>query len=142
MAKGHLTSRAQVERDYGGSLVVWGNEGQLTQVFLNLLINAAQALEESPASRNRVAVRAASTGDAVVVEIVDNGAGIPREHLTRIFDPFFTTKPVGVGTGLGLSISYGIVKALGGDIAVDSTVGEGTSIRVRLPAGYPVRARG
>jgi PAS domain S-box-containing protein len=140
MAKGHLASRARVERDFDGPLVAWGNEGQLAQVFLNLLINAAQALDESPASRNRVAVRAASAGDAVVVEIADNGPGIPPEHLTRIFDPFFTTKPVGVGTGLGLSISYGIVKALGGDITVDSTVGEGTSIRVRLPGGRHGRA--
>jgi signal transduction histidine kinase len=141
MAKGHLTSRGRVERDFEGPLAVWGNEGQLTQVFLNLLINAAQALEDSPASRNRVAVRAASAGDDVVVEIFDNGGGIPREHLARIFDPFFTTKPVGVGTGLGLSISYGIVKAMGGDITVDSTVGEGTTVRVRLPAGRTLKGR-
>jgi PAS domain S-box-containing protein len=133
MAKGHLALRAQVERDFRGPLVVRGNEGQLTQVFLNVLINAAQAFEGARATRNRVVVRATTTGDTVVVEVLDNGAGIPRELLSRIFDPFFTTKPVGVGTGLGLSISYGIVKALGGEIAVDSTLGEGTCVRVRLP---------
>jgi signal transduction histidine kinase len=133
MAKSHLATRTQVERDFRGPLVVWGNDGQLTQVFLNLLINAAQAFEESPSTLNRVVVRAAWSADAVSVEISDNGAGIPQELLSRIFDPFFTTKPVGIGTGLGLSISYGIVKALGGEIAVDSTLGEGTCVRLRLP---------
>jgi len=72
-------------------------------------------------------------GDAIVVEVTDNGPGIPSANLSRIFDPFFTTKAVGRGTGLGLSICYGIIKKLGGDIEVESQVGKGTSFRVRIP---------
>ena len=102
---------------------------QLNQVFLNLLINAAQAIE----SHGIITIRTGQEGQNVWVEIEDTGKGIKPEHLDRIFDPFFTTKPVGSGTGLGLSMSYGIVQKHGGSIEVKSEVGKGTVFRVVLP---------
>ena len=108
---------------------------QLNQVFMNLLMNAAQAIAEKGEIRIKTFVR----NDEVIVEISDTGAGILPEHLNRIFDPFFTTKPVGKGTGLGLNIAYGIVKKHGGAIEVESEPGKGSLFRVRLPVGdeYP-----
>ena len=103
-------------------------------MFLNLILNAAQALDEADAKRNLVRVRSFDEGPEVVVEISDNGPGIAAEILPRIFESFFTTKPRGMGTGLGLPISLGIVRALGGEIIVDSRPGEGATFRVRLPA--------
>jgi len=111
---------------------VAGNARRLEQVFLNLLVNAAQALPEgNPA--NAIEVVGSWADDRVVVEVVDNGPGIPREVLARVFDPFFTTKEVGLGTGLGLSLCHTIVTQLGGDIALTSTEGLGTRARVSLP---------
>jgi CheY-like chemotaxis protein len=114
---------------------VLGNEARLGQVFLNLLVNAAQAIPEGNADKNeiRVATRVGPSGQ-VVVEIADTGCGIAPENLTRIWDPFFTTKPPGEGTGLGLSISHQIIAELGGDIAVKSAVDLGTTFTVTLPA--------
>ena len=112
-----------------------GNEGRLVQVFLNLLINAAQAIHGNAPNRNEV--RLATCVDAqgrIAVEISDTGIGIPEEILPRIFDPFFTTKPVGVGTGLGLSICHSLVAAMGGSIEVASKVGVGTRFLILLPA--------
>ena len=110
----------------------------LKQVFLNLLMNAMQAIKAAgrPSGRIRIATRL--VGEEVVVEIKDNGCGIPAEVLPKIFDPFFTSKPVGQGTGLGLSISHGIIKEHGGRIAVESTVGVGTCLRISLPLRRPV----
>lgn len=105
---------------------------QLQQVFLNLMNNAHQALMESKKPR-RLAVRSERDGDRIVVKIIDNGPGIPDEHLSKIFDPFFTTKEVGQGTGLGLSIAFGIVQEHGGTITVESNPDEGTSFTVELP---------
>jgi signal transduction histidine kinase len=103
---------------------------KINQVFLNILMNAVQAC----AAGGVIEVRTQpDPGDAVVVEIEDNGCGIRPEHLPRIFEPFFTTKPVGQGTGLGLSVSYGIVRDHGGSITAESTVGRGSLLRVRLP---------
>ncbi len=115
---------------------VEASPGLLAQLFANLLVNAAQALPEGQADRHRVDVVARHDVEAgrVVVEVRDSGAGIEPEVLPRIFDPFFTTRPVGGGTGLGLAISHGIVTALGGQIAVDSRPGVGSSFRVSLPA--------
>ncbi|KAF0103835.1 MAG: PAS/PAC sensor signal transduction histidine kinase [bacterium] len=107
--------------------------GQLNQVIMNLLVNAAHAIE----TKGVVRVRAWREAEWVWVAISDTGCGIPQEVIDRIFDPFFTTKPVGKGTGLGLSISYGIVKKHGGRIEVESQVGQGTTFRVGLPIEGP-----
>jgi signal transduction histidine kinase/CheY-like chemotaxis protein len=113
---------------------VSANEARLGQVFLNLVVNAAQALREEDGPRNEVRIATALEGNQVVVSVADNGVGIPAEHLPRLFDPFFTTKPAGKGTGLGLSICHAIVSGLGGRIAVASTVGLGSVFRIFLPA--------
>jgi len=106
---------------------------QLNQVFLNLLINAGQAIKE----HGQIAVRTSMTTDEVCVSIADDGVGIPSENLARIFDPFFTTKPVGSGTGLGLALSYGIVHKHHGRIEVASEPGLGTTFSVYLPLRQP-----
>jgi len=98
-------------------------------VFMNLLVNAAQAIEE----QGVITIRSGRSGDEVWMEVADTGKGIAPELINRIFDPFFTTKPVGKGTGLGLSLSYGIVQKHGGRIEVKSEVGKGTAMRVWLP---------
>src|SRR5205085_2029004 len=103
------------------------------QVFLNLLVNAAQAIPVGHAGDNRISVKVRQREETVVVEVSDTGCGIPQDIMARIFDPFFTTKPVGVGTGLGLSICHNIVASVGGDITVDSQVGRGTTFTVSLP---------
>jgi len=127
--------RARVRRELGEVARVVANEARLGQVFLNLLVNAAQAIPDGQLERHEIALRTfADEKGRVVVEVSDTGSGIAPEHLERIFDPFFTTKPVGVGTGLGLSICHGIVSALGGEIQVESQVRKGTRVRVVLPA--------
>ncbi|HEX9104654.1 MAG TPA: ATP-binding protein, partial [Polyangia bacterium] len=129
----HLKNGIKVEREYGDVGRVRGHAGQLHQVFMNLLTNAAQALGER---RDGGVIRIATCrkdGKAVIT-VADDGPGIPAELLPRIFDPFFTTKDVGQGSGLGLSIVHGIVERHGGTIAVDSTVGKGTTFTVSLPA--------
>ncbi len=126
-AKGHL------EVDLRGEFHVRGTEAQLSQVFLNLLLNAAQALDASQSARNVISVRAATLhGGRVAVEVCDNGPGIPVAARERVFEPFFTTKPVGEGTGLGLAIALQIVRAAGGAIELESIEGQGTVFRVIL----------
>jgi signal transduction histidine kinase/ActR/RegA family two-component response regulator len=142
MVQAHLRHRGRVVRDYAPAPAVRGNEARLGQVFLNLLVNAADALDERQSPRNEVRVAVAAADGQVTVEVRDNGCGIAPEVLPRVFDPFFTTKPVGVGTGLGLFVSHEIVAALGGDIAVDSVLGQGTWARVRLPAAAEAAAGG
>ena len=138
MAWNEIRHRARMVKDYARTPPVTANESRLGQVFLNLLVNAAQAIPEGRADANeiRVATRTDGAGRAVV-EVRDTGAGIPADVAAHIFDPFFTTKPVGIGTGLGLSICRNLVSALGGDIAVESRVGEGSTFRVTLPAAVP-----
>ncbi|WP_224366083.1 PAS domain S-box protein [Hyalangium versicolor] len=135
MAMPQMRQRAKLVRSYGKVPFVMGNESRLGQVFLNLLINAAQAIPEGFVAQHAVtvAVREGEEG-WVIVEVADTGSGIAPEHLPRIFEPFFTTKPLGVGTGLGLSVCHGIVVGLGGQIEVESEVGQGTLFRIRLPA--------
>jgi two-component system NtrC family sensor kinase len=113
------------------------SQSELQQVFLNLINNSLDAMEKQGGTINIVT---RLQGDAIVVEVTDNGPGIPDANLSRIFDPFFTTKPVGRGTGLGLSICYGIIKKLGGHIEVESEVGKGTRFRVHIPLS-PKQAR-
>jgi PAS domain S-box-containing protein len=134
MAKNEIRHRARLIEDLGDVPAVLANESRLGQVFLNLLINAAQAVPEGDVERNEIRVATRHAGGRVVVEVRDTGPGIPPEVLGRLFDPFFTTKPVGVGTGLGLTICHGIVTALGGEIAVQSEPGRGALFRVSLPA--------
>ena len=128
--------KASVEKHYGAIPSITCLAPQLNQVFMNLFVNAAQAIKE----QGVITIRTGLAGDMVVVEVSDTGAGIAPEHLDRIFEPFFTTKPVGSGTGLGLSLSYGIVKAHGGRIDVASTVGCGTTFTIRLPIRQPTAA--
>ncbi|MFL5345306.1 MAG: sensor histidine kinase [Hyalangium sp.] len=128
-----LRHRARLNKQLEDVPPVRGNESRLGQVFLNLLINAVQAIEDGAPDRNEVDVHMRQEGSWVVVEIQDSGHGIPPDLLKLIFDPFFSTKPVGVGTGLGLSICHGIVTGMGGDISVESTVGRGTCFKVKLP---------
>ena len=103
-------------------------------MFLNLLVNAAQSIAEGSADRNEIRVATCLDGRRVVVEIQDTGSGIAPEVIDRIFDPFFTTRPPGAGIGLGLSVCHGIVTSLGGEIAVESREGSGSTFRVMLPA--------
>ena len=118
-----------VVRDFGELPPILCRGGELNQVFLNLLTNAAQS------GASRIELRAGHEDGFVVVRVADDGSGIPEEARRRVFDPFYTTKPVGSGTGLGLSISLGIVRAHGGTIEVESEVGRGTAFTVRLPVG-------
>lgn len=122
--------KADVVKEYGDLPQIECIGSQLNQVFMNLLVNAAQAID----GHGLITVRTGMDGEEKVwIEIQDTGKGIPPEDLKRIFEPFFTTKPVGKGTGLGLSVSYGIVKNHGGLFEVTSETGKGTSFRIRLP---------
>lgn len=143
MAENEIRYRAQLERSFGDTPLVFGNEARLVQVFVNLLVNAAQAIPEgSPYShRIRVSTSVAANG-SVLAEVSDTGVGIPHEMVDRIFDPFFTTKPIGVGTGLGLSICHGLVHGLGGNISVVSEERRGTTFRVELLPAEPAEVRG
>ncbi len=120
---------------------VLANGSRLGQVFLNLFINAIQALPANRRDKNIVTVKTSSIGAEVEIEVRDNGSGIDPAIIGKVFDPFFTTKPIGQGTGLGLSICHGIVSAFGGSIKVESTLNVGTVFRVRLPAVMAVAAR-
>jgi PAS domain S-box-containing protein len=126
--------RATVKLEEQAVPAVFADEGRLTQVFINLLVNAAQAIPEGQAEANeiRVVLHSEPTGRAVV-EVRDTGAGMSPEVLARAFDPFFTTKDVGIGTGLGLSICHGIITAMGGELTIESAPGKGTTARVVLP---------
>jgi len=129
VAAPQLRHRARIERRYGAIPLVRCAPQELKQVFLNLVLNAGQALGADGVVR----VITEAEPDAVTVRVEDNGCGIAKDLMDRIFDPFFTTKDVGEGTGLGLSISYQIVRKHDGDIQVESEPGRGTSVRVRVP---------
>ncbi|MBT8340415.1 MAG: response regulator [Desulfatitalea sp.] len=121
--------KATVEKDLGDIPTVHGYPQQLNQVFMNILINAAQAIE----TQGKINIKTRREDGFVIVAISDTGCGIDPKHLGRIFDPFFTTKEVGKGTGLGMNIAYNIVKKHNGDISVDSQKGGGTTFTVRIP---------
>jgi signal transduction histidine kinase len=118
-----------VERDFGALPRVRCYPGQLNQVFLNLLMNACDAIGK----KGKIRIRTRRSSDGVRLEFHDDGPGIPEEIQRQVFDPFFTTKPVGVGTGLGLSISHGIIERHGGRISVESAPARGTTFLIELP---------
>ncbi len=135
MAWNEIRHRARIVRNYEPGPHIDGIESRLGQVFLNLLINAAQAIEDPDPNRHEIRVSVAVAAGRVRITIADTGKGMPEEVRQQLFQPFFTTKPVGVGTGLGLSICRGIVEELGGTIAIDSAPANGTTVRLELPAG-------
>jgi signal transduction histidine kinase len=128
--------KAEVVRDFGDIPRLYCLPHQVNQVFMNLLLNAAQAID----NRGVITLRTRREGAGVQIEIADTGQGIPPEVLPRIFEPFYTTKPVGKGTGLGLSLAYGIVEKHQGRIEVESEVGRGTAFRIWLPVREPEAA--
>jgi signal transduction histidine kinase len=135
LTENQIKHRARLVCDLDQDAYVRGDAERIEQLFVNLLLNAAQAIPEGRAGDNhiRVSVRQLAAQETVVVEIEDSGVGIPIAVQERIFQPFFTTKPIGQGTGLGLSISRGIVTALGGQITFRSNGEAGTTFRVELP---------
>jgi two-component system NtrC family sensor kinase len=124
-----LRFKAEIVKEYGDIPEVECIASQINQVFMNLLVNAGQAIPE----RGTITIRTSQEGDRVRIDISDTGCGIRPEHLKRIFDPFFTTRPVGKGTGLGLSHAYGIIQKHGGSIEVNSEPGAGSTFRITLP---------
>ncbi len=134
VAWNEIKYKAEIVKEYGGVPAISCLPSQINQVFLNLIINAAHAIED----KGRIIVRTAYDAENVWVEIEDNGTGIAPQHMDHLFEPFFTTKPIGKGTGLGLSIVYGIVQGHHGKIEVESTFGSGTVFRVILPRNVEV----
>jgi PAS domain S-box-containing protein len=132
--------RADVVKHYAPLPLVECMLPQLNQVFMNLIVNAAQAIPED--RRGMIELRCGQRDDTVWVEVADDGEGIPEENLKKIFDPFYTTKPVGKGTGLGLALSYGIVEKHGGRIQVESQPSFGTTFRIVLPITRQTADRG
>ena len=141
MANHELRHRARLVKEYEKVPPVWGEQARLGQVFLNLLVNAAQALPEGAYDDHEVRLRT-YVGDegSVVVEVSDTGSGISDDAVGRIFEPFFTTKPSGVGTGLGLSICHSIVRSLGGSIQAERGRERGTTFRVVLRTADAAKA--
>jgi two-component system NtrC family sensor kinase len=124
-----LKYKTTLVKDFGPLPPVHCRPQQLNQVFMNLLVNAAQAIEH----QGTITVKTWQEGTNACISVTDTGAGIPEAIRSRIFEPFFTTKEVGKGTGLGLSISYDIIKNHGGELAVESEVGKGTTFTIRIP---------
>ncbi len=129
LIKNEIKYKADVELDIGEVPLILGNSGQLNQVFLNLLLNAAQAIEEHGIIR----VETRTGEDGIYVVVADTGKGIPVEFADKLFEPFFTTKEPGKGTGLGLSVSYDIVKKHGGELTFESEPGKGAAFKIFLP---------
>lgn len=130
LSKYYTSSFITLKRDYGNLPPVDCYAGQLNQVWMNLLVNAAQAIGDAP---GEVRIKTRCEHQRVITSISDTGKGIPAEHINKIFDPFFTTKPVGEGTGLGLSISHGIIARHHGALNVASVLGVGTTLTVSIP---------
>ncbi len=133
----HILKRVEVREVFGTLPPVMCAASQINQVFLNLITNAAQAIEERGSESGLITLTTKAVGNSVMIEVRDNGSGIPPDVLPRIFDPFFTTKDTGKGTGLGLSISFKIIEQHKGKILAHSRVGEGTTFTVLLPANLP-----
>ncbi|MCL5236862.1 MAG: PAS domain S-box protein [Nitrospirae bacterium] len=124
-----LKYKASVKKEFGNIPMTKCNPGQLNQVFMNILVNAAHAIEK----QGEITVKTWREGEHIHISIADTGCGIPEDKLGKIFEPFFTTKEVGKGTGLGLSIAYDIVKKHNGEIKVESEINKGTTFIVRIP---------
>jgi signal transduction histidine kinase len=129
----HIRHRARLTRHFSAAPLVDADVPRICQVFVNLLLNAAQAIPPGEARRHEIAIALRAEGEFAVVDISDTGGGIPSHAIARVFEPFFTTKPIGEGTGLGLAISRSIIESLGGQIDIASTEGVGTTVQVRLP---------
>lgn len=130
IVKNDLKDCCTVVTEFETTSMVLGNQGEISQVLLNLIVNAGQAV----CSEGKITIATLYSDGMVQMSIKDNGTGIDQKNINRIFDPFFTTKDVGVGTGLGLSISYGIIQDHGGTITVESEVGKGSTFTISLPA--------
>ena len=137
VARNEIKYDADVKTEFSELPLIFCHSGQINQVFLNILVNAAQAIKSQERDeKGTITIRTYATEGEVVCEIFDDGPGIPPDKLSKVFDPFFTTKPAGKGTGLGLSVSYDIVvNKHNGKLLVDSTVGEGTKFTIKLPIG-------
>jgi PAS domain S-box-containing protein len=133
ITENRIRHRARLTKSYGASRAVRANESRLVQVFVNLLVNAADAIADGAVDKDEIRVETSSDAAGVTVTVSDTGTGIPPEVRARLFEPFFTTKPVGLGTGLGLSVCQNIVHGFGGTIAADDRTGPGASFRVTLP---------
>ncbi|MEJ7598744.1 MAG: ATP-binding protein [Kofleriaceae bacterium] len=142
MTAAELRHRCRVVESYGPVPKVLGSESRLGQVFMNLLVNAAQAMPTGAIDTSEIRITTSTDprGDAVI-EIRDSGCGMAPDVVKRAFEPFFTTKDVGKGTGLGLSICHGIIHSLGGTIVAESRLGVGTMLRITLPAAAPTPER-
>lgn len=124
-----LKYKATLIKEFGDLPLINCNQGQLNQVFMNLIVNAVQAID----IQGEIRIKTRFMENYIVISISDTGSGIPSEILHRIFEPFFTTKEIGKGTGLGLSVTYDIIKKHHGDIRVESQVGKGTTFTIRIP---------
>lgn len=135
MTHNEISHRARIVKEFGPIPVVDADEARLGQVFINLLVNAAQAFPDGQSDAHEIRVVTSTAADGRAgIEVRDTGEGIPAAAIGRIFDPFFTTKPIGGGSGLGLSICHNIVTGLGGTLTVESWEGRGTAFRIALPA--------
>jgi CheY-like chemotaxis protein len=133
-----VRQKARLEKNLEEAPIVFGNAGQLSQLVVNLITNALDAMPEADPNRHVLTIRTMSSGGEAVIEVKDTGSGIAHDVGRRMFEPFFTTKPPGVGTGLGLSICHGIARSHGGSIEAHSEPELGSCFRVRLPAAHPV----
>jgi signal transduction histidine kinase len=138
MAWNEIRHRARLVRSFEDVPLVHGNDARLGQVFLNLLVNAAHAIPDGRAESNEIRVALRRVGEHVLVEISDTGSGMSEDVLRQVFTPFFTTKPLGVGSGVGLPVCQRIISALGGQIAVESKLGIGSTFRVLVPTAEVV----
>jgi CheY-like chemotaxis protein len=140
MTFNEIKHRAKLVKDYGALPLVEGDDSRLGQVFINLLVNAAQAIGDGDPDGNEIRlVTGTDARGSGVVEIYDTGPGIPTDAMDRIFDPFFTTKAIGIGTGLGLSICHNIVTTMGGTLTATNRASGGAVFRVTLPAASAPR---
>jgi signal transduction histidine kinase len=129
LVRSDLKSTCEINLELPNLPTVWGSYNQLMLVFVNLLLNATQAVE----NKGKVDIIAQQTPSTVLITIADNGCGISAENLTQVFNPFFTTKPIGLGVGLGLTSAYGIIQLHNGKISVQSELGYGAKFTVELP---------